>query len=75
VPFDARDVLASIRVPTTVVVGDHDVITPPDQSETLAAGIPGAELIILRGCGHMVMLERPAELDDAILSLAKRAAG
>ncbi len=75
VPLDARDVLASIRVPTTVVVGDHDVIRPPDQSEALAAGIAGAELIILRGCGHMVMLERPAELDQAITSLAKRAAG
>jgi pimeloyl-ACP methyl ester carboxylesterase len=75
VTFDARDALASIRVPTTVVVGDHDVITPPDQSEALAEGIAGAELIILRGCGHMVMLERPAELDDAIISLAKRAAG
>jgi len=75
VAFDVRDVLASIRIPTTVVVGDHDVITPPDQSEALAEGIAGAELIILRGCGHMVMLERPAELDDAILSLGKRAAG
>jgi pimeloyl-ACP methyl ester carboxylesterase len=75
VTFDARDVLGSIRVPTAVVVGDHDVITPVDQSETLAGGIGGAELIILRGCGHMVMLERPAELDDAIISLAKRAGG
>jgi pimeloyl-ACP methyl ester carboxylesterase len=56
-------------------VGDLDVITPPDQSEALAAGISGAELIILRGCGHMVMLERPADLDDAILALAKRAGG
>jgi pimeloyl-ACP methyl ester carboxylesterase len=56
-------------------VGDLDVITPPDQSEALAAGIPGAELIILRGCGHMVMLERPGELNDAILALAKRAGG
>jgi pimeloyl-ACP methyl ester carboxylesterase len=75
VAFDARDVLASIRLPTTVIVGDLDVITPPDQSEALAAGISGAELIILRGCGHMVMLERPADLDDAILALAKRAGG
>jgi pimeloyl-ACP methyl ester carboxylesterase len=74
VPFDARDVLGSIRVPTTVVVGDHDVVTPPYESEALAAGIAGAELIILRGCGHMVMLERPAELDDVIMALAKRAA-
>jgi pimeloyl-ACP methyl ester carboxylesterase len=75
VAFDARDVLASIDLPTAVIVGDLDVITPPDQSEALAAGIPGAQLIILRGCGHMVMLERPAELDDAILALARRAGG
>jgi pimeloyl-ACP methyl ester carboxylesterase len=75
VAFDARDVLGSIRLPTTVIVGELDVITPPDQSEALAAGIPGAGLTILRGCGHMVMLERPAELDEAILALAKKAGG
>jgi len=73
--FDARDLLASIRLPTTIIVGDHDVMTPPAQSEALAAGIAGAELIILRGCGHMVMLERPADLDEAITALAKRATG
>jgi L-aminopeptidase/D-esterase-like protein/pimeloyl-ACP methyl ester carboxylesterase len=66
VRFNAEEILPFIRLPTTVVVGDHDLITPPAQSEYLAACIAGAELVVLEGCGHMLMLERPAELDRVI---------
>ncbi len=73
--FDGEGVLPTIRVPTTVVVGDRDVITPLAHAEALAAGIAGSELLVLRGCGHMVMLERPLDLDDAILRLSRRSRG
>lgn len=69
--FKEEDVLGTIRLPTTVVVGDHDLMTPPPQSEFLAAHIDGAELIVLVGCGHMLMLERPEELNKAILARAR----
>ena len=45
--------LAAIQRPTLVVVGDHDFCTPPQLSEELARGIPGAELVVLDG-GHLV---------------------
>ena len=70
VRFDADDVLAGIRLPTTVVVGEQDLITPPPQAERLAKGIAGAKLVVLARCGHMLMLERPAELNRLILERA-----
>jgi len=73
--FDGEGVLSSIRIPTTVVVGDHDVITPLAHARALSAGISGSELLILRGCGHMVMLERPEDLDEAIQRLSRRSLG
>ena len=57
---DSRATLKSIAVPTLVVVGEEDIITPPRESETLAAGIPSAELLIIEKAGHFPMLEQPA---------------
>jgi pimeloyl-ACP methyl ester carboxylesterase len=68
--FDAEESLGAIRLPTTVIVGDHDLMTPLPQSEFLAAHIRDAELVVLEGCGHMLMLERPEELNKAILARA-----
>jgi pimeloyl-ACP methyl ester carboxylesterase len=71
--FDVHRRLAQIRVPTTVVVGTRDLLTPPRMARTLVAGLEGAETVLLPGCGHMVMLERPAELAEALEALAARA--
>lgn len=68
--FDADRVLPTIGVPTTVVVGDRDLMTPIAQAEYMAGHIPGAELVVLPGCGHMVMLERPNELNELIIQRA-----
>ena len=70
--FDADAVLPGIGLPATVMVGDHDLMTPLAQSEHMAARIPGAVLEVLPGCGHMVMLERPAELNRAVVDLVDR---
>lgn len=72
--FDADGLLDGIRLPTTIVVGDHDLMTPLPQSEHMARRISGSSLVVLPGCGHMVMLERPDELNRAIAALAGRAA-
>lgn len=70
--FDAASRLGAIEVPTTVVVGSNDLFTPVRQAESLAGRIAGAELVILDGCGHMVMLERHAELNKVLVELAGR---
>lgn len=55
--FDLTGRLHEIRVPTLVVVGRHDWITPVEASEEIVAGIPGAELVIFEHSGHSPQLE------------------
>ncbi len=69
--FNAEAVLGTIRLPTTVVVGARDLMTPPSQAEYLAAHIAGAELMVLAGCGHMLMLERPEQFNRIIAARAE----
>ena len=63
---DQRDRAAAIDVPTLVLVGDKDVITPPALSEQLAALIPVAKLAIIAGAGHLANLEQPSAFNNAI---------
>jgi pimeloyl-ACP methyl ester carboxylesterase len=63
---DARPGLATISVPTLVIVGEDDVLTPPEMSETLAAGIRSAKLVTLAAAGHMSNLEQPAAFNAAV---------
>jgi pimeloyl-ACP methyl ester carboxylesterase len=57
--IDSRPLLASIRVPTLVLVGEQDVATPPALSDEMAAAIPGARLVKVAECGHLSTMERP----------------
>ncbi len=56
---DNRSLLAAIRVPTLVLCGRDDQLTPPALSEEVAAAVPGAELVLVDECGHVSPLERP----------------
>jgi pimeloyl-ACP methyl ester carboxylesterase len=64
---DSRPMLASIRCPTLVLVGDNDAATPPALSEEIADGIPGAKLTIVKECGHLSTLECPDEINAALI--------
>jgi pimeloyl-ACP methyl ester carboxylesterase len=57
---DSRPGLAAIRCPTLVIVGDGDLITPPERAEEIANGIPKARLRVIRDSGHLSTLEQPA---------------
>jgi pimeloyl-ACP methyl ester carboxylesterase len=56
----AEEALKSIAVPTLVVCGRRDVMTPPRAGKALAAAIPGAKLVMLES-GHSMMVEAPRE--------------
>ncbi len=60
------------RVPVTVVTGDRDRLVPPDRSDELAAEIRGSELVRVPGAGHVVQLEQPEVVNDAISGLLAR---
>jgi 3-oxoadipate enol-lactonase len=63
---DARPVLSTIRVPTLVLVGAEDTLTPPAMAETLATGITNANLVTIPAAGHMSNLEQPDLFNAAL---------
>lgn len=60
---------ATITVPTTLILGERDMMTPAKAGKALAAAIPHAKTIVLPGAGHMMMAERPDELLAALQGL------
>ena len=64
---DSRETLATINVPSLVIVGEEDALTPPSESEAMVAATPRARLVTLPGTGHLAALERPEEFNKAVL--------
>lgn len=63
---DSRPDLAKIAVPTLVLVGEHDALTPPDIAREIAAGIAHATYVEIPGSGHMSAMERPDAVTAAL---------
>jgi 3-oxoadipate enol-lactonase len=59
--------LEAIRVPTHVVVGAEDTLTPPATSREMARRIPGARFTIIEGAGHLSNIEQPVAFNSAVL--------
>ncbi len=70
--FDAYDRLPSIQAPTLVLHGTEDRLIDPENASVLASRIPGADLVLLRGAGHLYHSERAEEADDAVLDFVRR---
>lgn len=60
--FDVRDRLGEIGAPVLAVAGEHDVATPPDLLEQLAAGVQDGRTVVLPGVAHLAPAEAPAEV-------------
>lgn len=63
---DSTPTCATIDVPTLVVVGDDDVLTPPKEARQLQASIPGSRLEVIRQAGHLSNVERPAAFNTVL---------
>ncbi|WP_113703050.1 alpha/beta fold hydrolase [Nonomuraea lactucae] len=59
-------------VPTAIMVGDRDWLTPPDHSRAIAAALPKAQLTEVPDTSHLLQLERPGVVNDALRDLIKR---
>ena len=70
--FNVMGKLGAISVPVLVICGIEDRFTPVKYSEYLAASIPGAQLVLVEGAGHMVMIEKPGEVNSAIRSFLEK---
>jgi 3-oxoadipate enol-lactonase len=70
---DSRPLLPEIDVPTAVIVGSADTLTPPAMSEAMAEAIPEADLAVIHGAGHLSNLEAPEAFETAVRDLLTRA--
>ena len=65
---DMSHLLSEIDIPTLVLCGTHDVISPPSEMRVMAASIPGARFVEIPKAGHMAPMECPADVNEALLS-------
>jgi pimeloyl-ACP methyl ester carboxylesterase len=71
---DSRSDLPTIDVPTAVVVGEDDTITPLEMSQQMSDAIPGATLSIIPGAGHIANIEAPTAFEAALRAWLRRKA-
>jgi len=69
--MDITNDVGKIAIPTLVVCGDDDKMTPPDMSRLIADKIPGAKLALIEGAGHYVMREKPAEFNQVLADFVR----
>jgi pimeloyl-ACP methyl ester carboxylesterase len=72
---DASAALPTITVPTTIVTGDRDILTPPATAEQIHRAIPGSRLCVIRGGTHYTPVEYPAIVTDELARLLARVPG
>ena len=53
-------------IPTAIICGDKDRMTPLDRSQAIADVLPDAEFVVAKGSGHMTMMEDPTLTNDAL---------
>lgn len=69
---DSRDTCLEIAVPSLVLCGRQDKVTPLHQHEEMASLLPDVEMVIIEDCGHMSTMERPAETNSALMDWLSR---
>ena len=72
---DTRDLLGRIAAPTLLLWGEHDARSPLAVGERMRDAIPGAELVVIPGCGHVSNLEQPDRFNAAVREFCRRVAG
>ncbi len=70
--YDVYELLDDIKVPTLIVAGSRDLITPAFLSEEMHRKIPGSELVVFEGSGHMAPWERHEELTSHVRKFADK---
>ena len=69
---DSTPLLAAVACPTLIIVGDEDQIMNVDSVRRMHARIPGAELAVIQGAGHLSNLEQPAGFNAALFAFLNR---
>ena len=61
------------KIPTLIVCGDRDLVTPDKYSRRMAEALPDSELVVVARAGHLVLLDKPASVSDGLVRLVKHA--
>ncbi len=69
---DSYDDLVRVKVPTLVMCGRNDPVTPVPDHEAMAAKIPGARLEIIEDCGHLSTIERPEAVNRVLIDWLRK---
>lgn len=70
---DLAESVSGIRVPTLIIVGNQDILTPRGDSELLAEKIPTAELVVISGAAHGFMVEHASTFNKELIGFLRRA--
>jgi pimeloyl-ACP methyl ester carboxylesterase len=68
---DSTPTLGTLRVPTLVLCGEEDVVTPPAESEALHRGIAGSRLVLIPRAGHLAAVEQPEAVGNELSELVR----
>lgn len=63
---DSTPLLATLTMPTLVIVGEHDAASPPDEVEEMSRHVPGATFVVIPGAGHLSNVENPETFNATI---------
>jgi pimeloyl-ACP methyl ester carboxylesterase len=69
---DSTPTLRTVKLPTLIIVGEEDTLTPPQLSVEMHNAIAGSELVRIAGAGHMSNMERPGQFNDAVARFLSR---
>ena len=70
--FDRRAQLSAIAVPALLVAGSEDRVAPANVMQRMAQKIPGAEFVLLEGCGHLGPMDQPEAFNEALRGFLER---
>lgn len=69
--MDLTDQVGKIKLPSLIICGKEDKMTPPELSRHIASSIGGSKICLIEGAGHMVMMERPEDFNNALIMFAQ----
>jgi pimeloyl-ACP methyl ester carboxylesterase len=69
--MDLTDKVKKINLPSLIMCGEEDKMTPPQLSREISANINGSKTCFIKNAGHMVMMENPEEFNEALIAFAK----
>lgn len=69
---DSHADLERVRVPTLLVCGREDPVTPVHDHEAMAARVPGARLEIIENCGHLSTIEQPESVNRVLIDWLRK---